>query len=172
MTKRIDCPECDGTGSMTYDRFVTQGPSVPFGYFEDYSERQRRFCDEDASATTIELNPVATGRQPVHAPVARIVQFHSCGFTQDVVRPKNKGSRSRARTGDAKTGTGKHTRCARAEHLEDLRRQRGRRASSAKANNAGNTDPRYGYRASSLPSWAKVTRSIPLGLRIQPDRHR
>ena len=49
MTKRIDCPECDGTGSVTYDRFVTQGPSVPFGYFEDYSEE----CDNCAGHGTI-----------------------------------------------------------------------------------------------------------------------
>jgi len=33
---KINCPECEGEGKCTYDRFVPQGFGNDYGYFEDY----------------------------------------------------------------------------------------------------------------------------------------
>ncbi len=48
---KVDCPECMGEGTCTYDRFVPTGFSNPYGYYEDYIAE----CDNCEGSGTVEV---------------------------------------------------------------------------------------------------------------------
>ena len=48
---KVDCPECMGEGTCTYDRFVPQGFSNAYGYYEDYITE----CDNCEGSGTVEV---------------------------------------------------------------------------------------------------------------------
>tara|TARA_R110002126_G_scaffold32307_1_gene102710 strand:+ start:651 stop:872 length:222 start_codon:yes stop_codon:yes gene_type:complete len=48
---KVDCPECMGEGTCTYDRFVPTGFSNPYGYYEDYVTE----CDNCEGSGTVEV---------------------------------------------------------------------------------------------------------------------
>jgi|TARA_B110000238_G_C16099605_1_gene427657 DnaJ-class molecular chaperone len=47
---KVDCPECTGEGTCTYDRYVSQGFSNAYGYYEDYITE----CDNCAGSGKVE----------------------------------------------------------------------------------------------------------------------
>ena len=49
---KVDCPECNGEGECTYDRFVPQGFNNAYGYYEDYVTQ----CENCAGAGKIEAD--------------------------------------------------------------------------------------------------------------------
>ena len=50
MTKRIDCPECDGTGSQERETFVTQSLNNDYGF----PDTETIECDNCAATGQVE----------------------------------------------------------------------------------------------------------------------